>query len=118
MAGIKKIMYCLQVPVCRQNVCRFFFYQNNSFIKKKSLKKKIESTVLALGCTKSICAILWNHFYWWGSRYVGSQIIPGSLGRHFVGSVIGIILINIKKMLLYVHWDVNSWVRITNFKNP
>lgn len=39
-----------------------------------------------------------------GSMFVDSQIFSGSWGRNIIGSVIGIILINIKKMLVYVCW--------------
>lgn len=45
--------------------------------------------------------ILRNHFYSWGSMFIGSQNFPGSLGPNFVGSVIGKILMNIKHKLVY-----------------
>lgn len=50
--------------------------------------------------TEKIC-LLWNYFYSWGSMLLGSQNVPGSGGRNCVGSVIGIILINIKQMIAY-----------------
>lgn len=44
--------------------------------------------------------LLWNHFY--SSVFMDSQNFLGSSGPNSVGSVIGIILINIKQILVYM----------------
>lgn len=48
-----------------------------------------------------VLPILWNHFFSWRSMFVDSQNCPGLWGRYFIGSVIEIILINIKKMIVF-----------------
>lgn len=44
----------------------------------------------------------YNHFYLWWSMFLGCQTFSGSLGRYFVGSQFGIILINILQMPVYI----------------
>lgn len=61
--------------------------------------------------------MLWIRFYSRGSMFEGCQNFPGSWGLNFVGSVMKIILINIKYMIVYTctfGGDVNSWAMVTH----
>lgn len=61
----------------------------SSLYKHASLHNFTNNLILSLRSVSqnTYNGILWNHFYPWGSMFVGSQNLPGSMGSAFDGHV-------------------------------
>lgn len=56
-----------------------------------------------------VYALLWNHFYSFGPKFVDYRIFAGSLGRHFISNW----FVALPCILANVRGDVKTWLRLT-----